>query len=116
MYVPRETFHCDRKFVVFREEGPDEGLFDKDPAPPPPEIQNSTNPPSAPGDPIEAGIFNASNQTEYIILFRNRGLKVYDDMEPAPENVPLVYTTATDTLFEIQTWGWDGIDRRAVVA
>ena len=37
-------------------------------------------------------------------------------MEPDPDNVPLVNTTAADTLFEVQTWGWDGIDRRSGVA
>ena len=36
-------------------------------------------------------------------------------MEPAPENVPLVYTTAADTLFEVHTWGWYVINHRAVV-
>ena len=37
-------------------------------------------------------------------------------MEPAPDNVPSFDTPAADTLFEGQTWGWNGIDRRAVVA
>ena len=37
-------------------------------------------------------------------------------MEPAPDNVPLVVTFAIDTLFEGQTWGWDGIDFHAVAA
>ena len=32
------------------------------------------------------------------------------------KNVPSVETPAADTLFEIQTWGWDGIDLRALVA
>ena len=34
----------------------------------------------------------------------------------APDNVPLVDNPASDTLFEGQAWGWDGIDRRVVVA
>ena len=59
--IPGETFHCYKIFTVAREEGSAEGLFDKEPAPPPPEIQNSTTPQSSPGDPIEAGVFNASN-------------------------------------------------------
>ena len=37
-------------------------------------------------------------------------------MELSPENVPLVDTPDADTLFEGKTWGWDGIDCRAVVA
>ena len=43
-------------------------------------------------------------------------MDVDDDMEPAPENINLVDTTASDTLFEGQTLGWDEIDNRAVVA
>ena len=73
-------------------------------------------PPSSSGDPIEAGIFNTYNKEEDISLVRNQGLEVDDDMEPTPENVPLVNTTAADTLFEGHTWGWDGIYRRDVVA
>ena len=51
-------------FAVVWEVGPAEGLFEKYPAPPPSEIQNLTAPPSAPGDPIEYGVFNASNRAE----------------------------------------------------
>ena len=36
---PRETFHCAKRLAVVREEGPAEGLFGKEPAPPPVEIQ-----------------------------------------------------------------------------
>ena len=57
--IPGDNFHCDNIFVVVWEEGPDEGLLDKETSPPPPETQNLTAPPSALGDPIEAGIFNA---------------------------------------------------------
>ena len=48
-----------------------------------------TAPPSAPGDPIEAGVFNTSYRAEDISLVRNQGLEVDDDMELAPDNVPL---------------------------
>ena len=37
-------------------------------------------------------------------------------MEPAPDKFPSVNTPATDTMFEGQTWGWYGIDRRAEVS
>ena len=37
-------------------------------------------------------------------------------MEQAPENVPSVETPDADTIFEGQTWGWDGIDRRDAVS
>ena len=68
MTVPWETFHCDNRFAVVWGEGPSEGLFDKDPNPPPPDIHNLTTPQSAPGDPIEAGVSNASNQAEDVDL------------------------------------------------
>ena len=78
--VPGETFHCANRFMVVWEEGTYEGLFEKYLAPPPPEIQNLTAPPSAPWDPIEAGVFNASNQAEDIALVRNQGMVVDDDI------------------------------------
>ena len=59
--VPGETLHFSNRFKVVQEEGPSEGLFDKYPNPTPPEINNFTAPLSDPGDPIEAGVFNASN-------------------------------------------------------
>ena len=46
----------------------------------PPEIQNSTAPPSAPGDPIEAGVFNAPNLPEDISLVGNQGLEGNGEM------------------------------------
>ena len=114
--VPRETLHFSKSFTVVWEDIPSEDLFEKEPAPPPSEIQNSTATPSALGDHIQAGVFNASNRSEYISLVGNQGLYVDDNLEPAPNNVPLVDTPAADTLFEGHTWGWDGIDRRDVVA
>ena len=74
--ITGETLHRAKRFAVVWEEGPDEGLFDKEHAPHPPEIQNSTAPPSAPGDPIESGVFNASNRAEDISLVRNQALGV----------------------------------------
>ena len=105
-----------KKFIFVLKEGTSEGLFDKYPALPPPDIQNSTTPPYAPGDPIEAVVVNASNRAEDISLVRNQGIGVYDDMEPAPDNVPSVDTPSDDTLFEGHTLGWGGIDIHAVVA
>ena len=75
-----------------------------------------TAPLSAPGHPIESGVFNASNQAEDISLVSNQVLEVDYVMGPAPENVPLVETPAAETMFEGHTWGWDGIDLRSVVA
>ena len=64
--ITKETFHCDNRFGVVCEDVSSEGLHDKYPEPPPSEIQNSTAPPSATGDPIEAGVFDASTWTEDI--------------------------------------------------
>ena len=61
-------------FAVVREEGPSEGLFDKELVPHSLEIQNSTAPLSAPGEPIEAGVFNSSNWAEEFSLLRNQEL------------------------------------------
>ena len=102
--------------MVVRKEGPAEGLFGKETAPPPSEIKNSTAPPSAPGNLIEAVVSNTSNWAEDIDLVRNKGLEVDDGTGAAPDNVPLVETNAADTLFERHKWGWDGIDCRAMVA
>ena len=78
--VPRETLHCANSFTVFGEDGPSEVLLEKDPASPPSYIQNWNAPTSAPGESIEAVIFNASNQTEHIALVTNQGLEVDDDI------------------------------------
>ena len=69
--IPGETLHCAKSFVFLREDGLVEGLFEKDSAPPPPEIEYLTAPPPARGDPIEADVFNASNRAEDIALVRN---------------------------------------------
>ena len=82
--IPGYTFHCANGFVVVREEGPAEDLFDKEPSPPPPEIHNSNALPSDPGHSIEASVFNASNGVEDIALVSNQGMYVDDDMEPSP--------------------------------
>ena len=97
--ITRETFHFTKRFAVVREEGIAEGLFDKEPDPTPPEIHNSSAPPSTPGDHIEAGVFNASNREEDISLVRNEGLEVDNDMKPAPKSVPSFDTPAAETIF-----------------
>ena len=101
----RGEFHCTKRFAVVQEEGPAERLFEKEPDPNPPEIQNFTVPTSSPGDHIESGTFDASNRVEYIALVRNQGLEVDYGMESDPENFPLVDTPAAEKLFEVKTWG-----------
>ena len=46
----------------------------------------------------------------------NQELDVNDYMEIAPKNVTLVKKYAAETLFVGHTWGWDGINHRAVLA
>ena len=52
-----------------------------------------------------------------IALVRNMGFEVDDDNEPAPENVPGGNAPPVNggALLEGQEWGWDGIDRRAML-
>ena len=69
--IPEETLHCYKRFAVVQEEGTAESLFDKETAPSQPDTHNSTAPLSAPGYPIEASVFNASNQAEDISLVMN---------------------------------------------
>ena len=66
------------------------------------------------GTTIGDNIFFAQNRTEDIARVRNEGFAVDDDNEPAPKNVPGLFTPPVDDagLFEGQSWGWDGIDRR----
>ena len=62
-------------------------------------------------------VFNAQNRAEDIALVRDMGFEVDDDNEPAPENVPAVDAPPVNggSLLEGQKWGWDGIDRRAML-
>jgi len=51
-----------------------------------------------------------------IARVRAEGFEVDDDNDPAPENVPGLFVVPPAVvdggLFEGQSWGWDGIDRR----
>jgi hypothetical protein len=64
---------------------------------------------------IDNNIFTVWNCAEDIAGVCNEGFKVDDDNDLAPENVPgpFAATLVVDSgLFEGQSWGWDGIDRR----
>ena len=67
---------------------------------------------------VEIGedIFRAGNRAEDIAIVRGQGFEVDDDNEPAPENVPAIWDERRpdSDLYEGQSWGWDGIDRRIV--
>ena len=60
-------------------------------------------------------IFFAQNRAEDIARVRAEGFEVDDDNDPAPENIPGLFdvpAVVDGGLFEGQSWGWDGIDRR----
>jgi hypothetical protein len=61
-------------------------------------------------------IFFAQNCAEDIARVRAEGFEVDDDNDPAPENVPGLFdvppAVVDGGLFEGQSLGWDGIDRR----
>ncbi len=60
-------------------------------------------------------IFFVQNRAEDIDRVRAEGFEVDDDNDPAPENVPGFFDVppvVDDGLFEGQSWGLDGIDRR----
>ena len=70
---------------------------------------------AAPTQTIGDGIFFAQNRAEDIACVRAEGFEVNDDNDPAPENVPGFFDVppvVDGGLFEGQSWGWDGIDRR----
>jgi hypothetical protein len=69
------------------------------------------------GQEINTNIFNATNIMEDITRMSAEGFEVVDDNEALPENVPVIDAPAVkvsaDGLYQGQTWGWDGIGKRA---
>jgi hypothetical protein len=63
---------------------------------------------------MDPEIFDARNNAEDIARVRAEGFEVDDDNDPAPENIPAIWdeTPVANDLFEGQSWGWDGVDRR----
>jgi hypothetical protein len=60
-------------------------------------------------------IFFAQNRAKDIARVCDEGFEVDDDNNPAPENIPGLFNVPAVVdggLFEGQSWGWDGIDRR----
>jgi hypothetical protein len=70
------------------------------------------------GREINADVFNANDRMDDIARIRAEGFEVDDDDEALPENVPVAGTPRVevnqDGLYRGQSWGWDGIDKRAV--
>ncbi len=62
-------------------------------------------------------VFNAQNRAEDIALVRDMGFMVDDNNKPAPENISADGAPPVngEALFEGQKWGWDGINRQAIL-
>ncbi len=110
------------RFVVVKEQGPQVGLWDTPASDSPASgaspaqvvgvVGTSISIPIA----IDDAIFNSSrSRDEDIAMVRNQGFDVDDDGEPVPKNIPSpdAPLPVSNGLYEGQTWGWDGIDRRA---
>ena len=71
------------------------------------------------GQEINADVFNANDCMDDIARIHAEGFEVNDDNEALPENVPIMGAPPVkvneDGLCRGQSWGWDGIDKRAVV-
>ena len=104
--IPNEELYCSKKFCTVLEEGPEDLLFDG-------EVQEPSNveEEQAPTE-IDGAVFCAGNRNEDIEFVRNQGLVVDDDNEPTPENIPQEQVTFS-RLFDGQSWGYNGFDRRA---
>ena len=105
--------HAAERWVKVEEEGPPDQLWeDAAPAEAPATAYIDER-----GEDIADFVFNAQNRAEDIALVRNMGFEVDDDNDPAPENVPDANAPPVNggVLLEGQEWGWDGIDRRAML-
>ena len=114
--IPGVLLSSAERWATVLEQGPGHLLWDADAAPPLPGRAN-LNTANEQGEEIAEFVFNAQNRAEDIALVRNMGFEVDDDNEPAPENVPAANAPRPNgaTLYEGQEWGWDGIDRRAMM-
>lgn len=113
--IPGIELSAARRFVIVNQQGPEEGLWDTTPASNPPAGVVGGNSISIPVA-IDDAIFHSSgSRAEDIAMVRNQGFDVDDDDEPVPENIPPpdAPLPVDNGLYEGQTWGWDGIDRRA---
>ena len=90
--LPGIELSTTHQFIVIKEQGPEESLWDtpasNPPAPgaSPAQVAAATIlPPTA----IDDAIFQASrSRAEDIAMVRNQGLDIDDDNEPVPENIP----------------------------
>ena len=108
-HFPNMTIYSVKRWIHITKEGDPAHFFDVNAVTSAPDPEESIE--DVPGsDEIPDRVFHSGNNSEDIAHIRSLGLDVDDDNEPAPENIP-----DEDPLPELnQTWGWDGIDHRAV--
>jgi hypothetical protein len=106
--------HAAERWVKVEEQGPLDQLWE-DAAPA--EAPTATVAIDKDGEEIADFVFNAPNRAEDIALIQDMGFMVDDDNKPAPKNVPADGAPPVngEALFEGQKWGWDGIDRQAIL-
>jgi hypothetical protein len=108
--------HAARRYVKVDAEGDPEDFWGSAPSP---RVSRESSPSSVPEDVDDVGDLPpvGGNLSEDIANFRNQGFNVDDDREPAPENIPTEPEPVQQGtgLKQGQRWGWDGIDRRAIV-
>jgi hypothetical protein len=117
--IPGVILSCARRNCIVREEGHPDALWDV----PTRATRRGRRANAVPvaevvEEQVKIGeeIFRAGNRAEDIANVRGQGFEVDDDNDPAPENVPALWdeAPAVNDLYEGQSWGWDGIDRRIV--
>jgi hypothetical protein len=112
---PNLELHSAKRFTIVTHEGHGDRIWSTplqtDGTPAPAVTDNE-------GQEINADVFNANDRTDDIARIRAEDFKVDDDNEALPENVPVAGTPPVevnqDGLYRGQSWGSDGIDKRAV--
>lgn len=112
---PNLELHAAKKFTVVTQEGHGDRIWST------PLQADGTPAPAVTDDggrEINADVFNANDHMDDIARIRAEGFEVDDDNEALPENVPVAGAPPVevneDGLYRGQSWGWDGIDKRAV--
>jgi hypothetical protein len=113
---PNLELHAAKRFTVVTHKGHAYRVWDT------PLQADGTAAPDVPaneGQEINTNIFNTTNIVEDIARVCAESFEVDDDNEALPENVPAPVAPAVkvsaDGLYKGQTWGWDGIDKRATM-
>ncbi len=112
---PDLELHTTNKFTVLTHEGPSDRIWSTplqvDGTPAPAVTDNE-------GQEINAGVFNVNDRTDDIARICAEGFGVDDNNEALPENVPVTgafpVEVNQDGLYQVQSWGRDGINKRAV--